>query len=91
LRFQGSEKAVRLFQIKIFWQSDETKKKYRLTRWNIICRPKHQGDLGIEVLGLKNKCLLSKWLFKLLTEEGMWHEILHTKHLKNKILSQVEA
>jgi hypothetical protein len=43
----------------------DIKKKYRLTKWNIIYRPKDQGGLGIEVLELKNKCLLSKWLYKL--------------------------
>jgi hypothetical protein len=47
--------------------------------------------LGIEVLELKNKCLLSKWLFKLLSEEGMWQQLLSNKYLKNKTLSQVEA
>jgi hypothetical protein len=47
--------------------------------------------LGIEVLELKNKCLLSKWLYKLLTEEGMWQQILHNKYLHSKTLPQVEA
>jgi hypothetical protein len=56
-----------------------------------LCRPKDQGGLGIEVLELKNKCLLSKWLFKLLSEEGMWQQLLYNKYLKNKTLSQVEA
>jgi hypothetical protein len=56
-----------------------------------LCRPKVQDDLGIEVLDLKHKCLLSKWLFKLSTKEGMWQEILENKYLKNKKLSQVEA
>jgi hypothetical protein len=36
-----------------FWQSDEIK-KYRLTRWNILCRPKDQGGPGIEFLDIKN-------------------------------------
>jgi hypothetical protein len=58
---------------------------------NIIRRPKDEGDLGIEVLALKNKCLLRKWLFKLLTGEGMWQELLRNKYFKNKTLSQVEA
>jgi hypothetical protein len=65
--------------------------KYILSKWNIICRPKDQGGLGIEVLELKNKCLLSKWLFKLLSEEGMWQQLLFNKYLKNKTLAQVEA
>jgi hypothetical protein len=63
----------------------------RLTKWNIICRPKDQGGLGIEVLDIKNRCLLSKWLFKLLNEQGMWQELLHNNYLHNKTLSQVQV
>jgi hypothetical protein len=87
----GVRKRLDYYRSRFFWQSDETKKKYRLSRWNILCRPKDQGGLGIEVLELKNKCLLSKWLFKLLSEEGMWQQLLYNKYLKNKTLSQVEA
>jgi hypothetical protein len=57
----------------------------------MLCRPKDQGGLGIEALELKNKCLLSKWLFKFLSEEGMWQQLLSNKYLKNKTLSQVEV
>jgi hypothetical protein len=42
-------------------------------------------------LELKNKCLLSKWLFKLLNEEGFWQELLKIKYLHSKTLSQVVA
>jgi hypothetical protein len=52
-----------------YWQSDQHKKKYRLARWNIICQPKEQGGLGILNIDVQNKCLLSKWLFKLINEE----------------------
>jgi hypothetical protein len=47
-----------------------------------------QGGLGVEVLELKNKCLLSKWLFKLLTEEGIWQELIHNKYIKDNTLSK---
>jgi hypothetical protein len=43
-------------------------RKYFLSKWDIICKPKEQEGLGIEVLELTNRCLLIKWLFKLLTE-----------------------
>jgi hypothetical protein len=62
-----------------------------LTRWNIICRPKDQGGLGIEVLDIKNKYLLSKWLFKVLNEEAMWQELLRNKYLHTHTLSQVQV
>jgi hypothetical protein len=45
----------------------------------------------VEVLDIKNKCLLSKWLFKLLNEEGVWQELLHNKYLRTQTLSQVTA
>jgi hypothetical protein len=62
-----------------------------LTKWNIICRPKDQGGLGVEDLELKNKSLLAKWLDKLINEEGMWQELLHNKYLNSKTLTQVSA
>jgi hypothetical protein len=33
--------------------------------------------------------LLGKWLFKLLTENGMWQTILKQKYVGSKALSQV--
>jgi hypothetical protein len=55
---KGVRKRLDFFR-SLFWQSDGHKRKYRLTKWNIICRPKDQGGLGIEVLEIKNQCLLS--------------------------------
>jgi hypothetical protein len=52
-------------------------------------KPKSIGGLGIVDLDLQNKCLLSKWIFKLINEEGLWQEILMKKYVKNKTLSQV--
>jgi hypothetical protein len=59
---KGVCKRLDFFRSTFFWQSDGHKIKYRLTKWNIICRPKDQGGLGIEVLDIKNKCLLSGYL-----------------------------
>ena len=46
--------------------------------------------LGIENLEVKNRCLLSKWLYKLSVEsEATWAQILRNKYLHSKTLSQV--
>ena len=87
---KGVRKRLDYYRSHFFWQSDEHKQNYRLRKWNIICRPKDQGGLGIEVIDLKTKCLLSKWLFKLLNEEEMWQELLHNNYLYSKTLAQVE-
>jgi hypothetical protein len=51
---------------RFIWQSDGHKKKYRLTKWGVLCTPKDQGGLGILNLNLHNRCLLSKWVFRLI-------------------------
>ena len=74
-----------------FWQGNASKKKYRLARWDLIYHPKDQGGLGIIDLEIQNKCLLSKWLFKLFNEDGIWQSLLRKKYLGSKTLSQVSA
>ena len=78
------------FRSRFFWQSDEHKKKYRLVKWSILCQPKEIGGLGIKNLDIQNRCLLSKWLFKLINEEGIWQSLLRNKYLKNQTIAQVE-
>jgi hypothetical protein len=82
---KGVRKRLDFFRSRFFWQSDGHKKKYRLIKWNIICRHNDQGSLGIEVLELKNKSLLSKWLFKLINEDGVWQQLLRNKYLHSKL------
>ena len=86
----GVRKRLDFFRSRFFWQSDGNKKKYRLTKWNIICRPKDQGGLGVEVLEIKNKCLLCKWLFKILNGDGVWSELIKNKYLHPSTLAQVK-
>jgi hypothetical protein len=75
------------FHSHFFWQGDSEKKKYWSTRWNIVCRPKDQGGLGVQDLLVKSFALLGKWLFKLLTEDGIWHNLLRRKYIGSKALS----
>jgi hypothetical protein len=87
----GVSKRLDSYRSCFFWESDNKNKKYHLSKWDIIFRPKDQGGLCIEVLASKNRCLLGKWLFKLLTEDGVWQELLLNKYIKYKTLSQVEV
>jgi hypothetical protein len=65
------------------------RKKYRLTKWGILCLPKEQGGLGIINLEVHNICLLSKWIFKLINEDEVWRELLSKKYLKNNTIGEV--
>jgi hypothetical protein len=74
------------YRSRFFWQCDEHKKKYRLAKWSILCKPKSVG-YGIIDLDTQNKCLLSKWIVKLLNEDGLWQQVLKKKYLKGRTLS----
>jgi hypothetical protein len=63
---------------------DSEKKKYRLAKLSVVCSPKDQGGLGIHDLEVKNTVLLGKWLFKLLTEEGLGKPFLRGNILAKK-------
>jgi hypothetical protein len=52
---------------------------------------KRPRGLGIEVLYIKNKCPLCKWLFKMLIEDGVWQDLLTNKYLRGQTISQVQA
>ncbi|WVZ53529.1 hypothetical protein U9M48_004457, partial [Paspalum notatum var. saurae] len=74
-------KKLDFYRSTFFRQGDSHKKKYRLVRWKILCLPKEQGGLGIRNLEIQNICLLSKWLYKLINEEGVWQNILERRAL----------
>ena len=86
---KGVLKKIDYFRSRFFWQGDSEKKKYRLARWDVVCRPKDQGGLGIHDLEVKNSAILGKWLCKLFSEEGTWQTILRRKYVGSKALSQV--
>ena len=46
----GVRKRLDFYRSRFFWQIDENKAKYRLAKWEMICRPKDQGGLGVENL-----------------------------------------
>jgi hypothetical protein len=87
---KGALEKIDYYRYRLFWQCDDHKKKYRLVKWSILHKLKSVWGLDILDLEMQNKCLLSKWILKLLNEEGLWQHILKRKYLKNKTLSQVE-
>jgi hypothetical protein len=69
---KGVREKLDYYRSRFFWQCDEHKEKYRLAKWSILHKPKSIRELGIVDLDIQNKCLLSKWIIKLLNEEGLW-------------------
>jgi hypothetical protein len=55
-----------------------------------MCQPRDQGGLDIQNLEIQKYCLLSKWLFKLINEEGLWQTILRNKYLTRQTIGKVD-
>lgn len=72
-----------------FWQGGGTKRKYHLVRRVKICKSKKKGGLGIKDLRKLNASLLTKWWWKLETEEGLWQNIIQAKYLHSKNIFNV--
>ena len=44
-----------------------------------MCSPICVGGMGITDLDVQNVWLLSKWLYKLINEDGVWQQLLKKK------------
>ena len=59
-------------------------------KWNIICQPKDQGGLGVQNIEIYNHCLLARWLWKLINENGLWQTLLRNKYMKDQPIGKIE-
>jgi hypothetical protein len=82
---RGVLQKLDFYRSRFFWQGDDHK-KYRLAKWKVICRPKDQGVLDLEI---QNRCILSKWLFNMINMDGAWQQLLRNKYLGGKSITQV--
>lgn len=69
-----------------YWNAADNKRKYRMVRWKLICRPKKVGGLGILNTAVMNECLMIKWWWKIVSTMGspnpkpLWYTILQGKY-----------
>ena len=65
-----------------YWNSTDNKRKYRLVKWQLMCKPKNLGGLGIINTRVMNICLLIKWWWKIMTvgDDPLWFSILKAKY-----------
>jgi hypothetical protein len=60
----------------VFFGTGGTQKEIQNYQVEHSLLSKRLGRFGIINRDLQNKCLLSKWLFKLINEDGVWQTIL---------------
>ncbi|KAK1281445.1 hypothetical protein QJS04_geneDACA014233 [Acorus gramineus] len=56
-------------------------RKPHLVKWDIICRSKKEGGMGVLDFRNMNKALLGKWLWRLLVDpEALWSRVIREKY-----------
>ena len=89
--YEGNYQQIDNIRSKFFWQGTGKKRKYHMTKWSALNRPKEAGGLGFLDVRVMNICLLAKWIEKL--EKGdssMCCELLRRKYLGMRSIFQIK-
>ncbi|KAH0751395.1 hypothetical protein KY285_004543 [Solanum tuberosum] len=63
------------------WLGNKEGKSINLVKWQTAQLSKKSGGLGIKNLGLQNRCLLSKWLWRFGKEgQALWKDVIVSKY-----------
>lgn len=74
----------------MFWEENGGKHEYHVVKWKVLCRSKKKGGLGILDLEKQNISLMTKWWWKLETQDGLWQRIVKAKYFRNQSISSVK-
>ena len=55
---------VERMQMIFLWSGIGEGKRDHLVRWDVVCKPRVKGGLGIGKIPLRNRALLGKWLWR---------------------------
>ncbi|GJU75969.1 RNA-directed DNA polymerase, eukaryota, reverse transcriptase zinc-binding domain protein [Tanacetum coccineum] len=75
----------------LWCQGDLTKGKGKVS-WNAVCKPKDQGGLGLNNLGMWNEVLITKHLWNVATKKDtLWFKWIIMEKLKGKSIWEVQS
>ncbi|RVW74012.1 putative ribonuclease H protein [Vitis vinifera] len=62
------------------WGGGNMERKIHLVKWEIVCGDRERGGLGLRKLGLLNRALLGKWIWRFACErENLWKQVIVAK------------
>ena len=74
-------KRLEKLQRDFLWGGGNTGRKIHLVNWKVVCTQKDKGGLGIRRMGLLNKALLGKWIWRFAVEKDvLWKKVIGVKH-----------
>ncbi|XP_058746653.1 uncharacterized protein LOC131619585 [Vicia villosa] len=76
-------------QRKFLWGGCDIKRSICWVRWDSVCKSREEGGLGVKNVEVMNAALLSKWKWRILSdEEVVWRRILESRYnnVRRKVL-----
>ena len=68
---------IRKLQRDFLWSRVGEGKRDHLSSWDLVCKPKEYGGLGLGKVSLRNCAPLGKWLWRFLRESfTLWHQAI---------------
>ncbi|GJT51140.1 RNA-directed DNA polymerase, eukaryota, reverse transcriptase zinc-binding domain protein [Tanacetum coccineum] len=81
----------RLFK-RFLWNAGGSIKGKARVAWNLVCRPKDQGGLGVKPLKKWNEVLLVSQIWKIIErKESLWVKWVNTVKLKSRSIWEIKA
>jgi hypothetical protein len=77
---------LRKLMFHFLWNGQQDRKKFHLCRWEVLSRPKKFGGWGLRNLNTFNLALNTTTLWRVLTQESQWHQVIRAKYLPNSSL-----
>src|SRR3954469_11746886 len=78
---QGILKQLERIQRQCLWRGSSDSQRKSLAAWDLVCRPKSKGGMGIMNLQLQNKALLIKHLHKVYNKADIPWVFTHLEYL----------
>jgi len=74
-------KSIIKIQRRFLWGWGKENKSISWVSWEVVCKPKEEGGLGVRDIRKFNTSLLAKWRWRYISEEtGRWKELLESKY-----------